>query len=110
MRAAWAAEVNQALALAGHDITVDHRSFVDRGITDIQPTHHRGKTEHMAELAAHHEVPARDAEDRSATFARFVENPSLVLTHITREQSTFDMRDVARTLHRYMGLVTTSHR
>ncbi|WP_058599196.1 Ti-type conjugative transfer relaxase TraA [Aureimonas ureilytica] len=103
MRAAWAAEMNQALALAGHDITVDHRSFEDRGITDILPTQHRGKTEHMRQFGPEHQVPARDAADRAATFARFEENPSLVLEHITREQSTFSTRDIARVVHRYMG-------
>ncbi|WP_058602474.1 Ti-type conjugative transfer relaxase TraA [Aureimonas ureilytica] len=103
MRAAWGSEMNQALALAGHDITVDHRSFEDRGITDILPTQHRGKTEHMRQFGPEHQVPARDAADRAATFARFEENPSLALEHITREQSTFSTRDIARVVHRYMG-------
>ncbi|ALN75741.1 hypothetical protein M673_23605 (plasmid) [Aureimonas sp. AU20] len=103
MRASWADEVNHALSIAGYDITVDHRSFVDRDIHEIEPTLHRGKTHHMREITPEHEVPRFDQEDRAANFQAFLQNPSLVLEHITREQSTFDTRDIAKVLHRYAG-------
>ncbi|ALN75629.1 hypothetical protein M673_23080 (plasmid) [Aureimonas sp. AU20] len=103
MRASWAEEVNHALSIAGYDITVDHRSFMERGIHEIEPTLHRGKTHHMREITPEHEVPKFDQEDRAANFQAFCQNPSLVLEHITREQSTFDTRDIAKVLHRYAG-------
>ncbi len=103
MRASWADEVNHALLEAGYDITVDHRSFVDRDIHEIGPTIHRGKTQHMREVTSELEVPTLDRADRAANFEAFRQNPSLVLKHITREQSTFDTRDIAKMLHRYAG-------
>ncbi len=103
MRASWANEVNHALLEAGYDITVDHRSFVDRDIHEIEPTLHRGKTQHMRGSERELEVLQFDREDRSANFEAFRQNPSLVLEHISREQSTFDTRDIAKMLHRYAG-------
>ncbi len=102
-REAWANHVNMALARAGHEIAVDHRSFKDRGITEIEPTTHRGLVHHLGGARAHDEHVRADLEARSRNFAAFEANPSLVLEHITRQQSTFDLRDVARMIHRYAG-------
>jgi hypothetical protein len=41
-RAAWSEHVNRALAQAGHDVKVDHRSLKDQGIEDRLPQIHLG--------------------------------------------------------------------
>lgn len=41
-RKAWAEHVNQALAQAGLDVRIDHRSFKDQGIENRLPTKHEG--------------------------------------------------------------------
>ncbi|WP_162141962.1 Ti-type conjugative transfer relaxase TraA [Aureimonas ureilytica] len=102
-REAWAASINVALAEAGHEITVDHRSFKDRGIDVLEPTTHHGLVHHIGSVRAHDEHVRADLEIRARNFQALVANPSLVLEHITRDQSTFDTRDVARFIHRYAG-------
>ncbi|MBB4000120.1 Ti-type conjugative transfer relaxase TraA [Aureimonas pseudogalii] len=102
-REAWAGAVNVALAEAGLDISVDHRSFRDRGIIDIEPTTHHGIVHHIGAVREPDIHVQADLAARSRNFQALVANPSLVLEQITREQSTFDTRDVARFIHRYAG-------
>ncbi|SDO86297.1 Ti-type conjugative transfer relaxase TraA [Aureimonas jatrophae] len=103
VREAWATSVNVALHEAGIEATVDHRSFRDRGIADLEPTAHHGLVHHIGSVREHDAHVRSDLETRARNFQALVENPSLVLEHITRERSTFDTRDVARLIHRYAG-------
>ena len=41
-RSLFCSLTNQALAYAGHDIEVDHRSFKDQGLAYLEPTQHEG--------------------------------------------------------------------
>ncbi|WP_279483531.1 Ti-type conjugative transfer relaxase TraA [Aureimonas sp. SK2] len=103
VREAWASAVNVALAEAGLEISVDHRSFKDRGIVGIEPTTHHGLVHHIGSVREHDAHVQADLATRARNFQALVANPSLVLDHITREQSTFDTRDVARFIHRHAG-------
>ena len=98
----WAETANRHLALAGHDIQIDMRSYVERGL-DIKPQRHLGTT--LAALVregkATHFAPAREAE-RQQTADRIAADPSQLITLISDQQSTFTEQDIARALHRHV--------
>lgn len=108
IRQAWYNCQNHHLALNGHDIRVDGRSYAERGI-DIAPTIHIGVATKAIQRQA--ERVGRDAElDRLRLFeaqrqrsARRIErNPAVVLDIVSREKSVFDERDLAKVVHRYI--------
>ncbi|MGO9787453.1 MAG: Ti-type conjugative transfer relaxase TraA, partial [Stellaceae bacterium] len=92
----WAALVNERLAEAGRDIRIDHRSNVAQGI-DLEPQNKIGPA------GARRALRGEDAErrDEHLTIARhngerILADPSLALAALTRQQSTFTRRDLAR--------------
>ncbi len=100
IRQAWEGIANEALAAAGHDVVVDHRSHVARGLT-LQPTDHVGV--HATDMARAGLAVSRvrltdDAVRWNA--AEILQKPELILSIVTGEKSVFDRHDVARALHR----------
>ena len=100
-RARWAELANERLAELGHDIRVDHRSHAAQGI-ELEPQNKIGPA------GARREARGEDAE-RAAEHAalarrngeRIIDDPSLVLAALTRQQSTFTRRDLARLVDRH---------
>ncbi|MCZ8158888.1 MAG: Ti-type conjugative transfer relaxase TraA [Rhizobiaceae bacterium] len=102
IRQAWETHANRALMLAGHEVRIDHRSHLERGL-EIEPTAHMGV--HASEIDRRGGSVSRtrideEAARRNADLIR--EKPEQVLTLITGEKSVFDRYDVARALHRYI--------
>jgi Ti-type conjugative transfer relaxase TraA len=100
-RERWAELANERLAELGHDIKVDHRSHAAQGI-ELEPQNKIGPAGARreargedAERAVEHEALAR------RNGARIIDDPSLVLTALTRQQSTFTRRDLARLVDRH---------
>ena len=105
-RQGWLDLQNRHLALGGHDVRVDGRSYAERGI-DIVPTTHIGVAATAIQRKAEGEgrEPELDRlrafEDNRAETARRIERrPEIVLDLVSREKSVFDERDVAKILHR----------
>jgi Ti-type conjugative transfer relaxase TraA len=103
LRQTWENVANERLALAGHDIRIDHRSHMERGL-EIAPTEHMGV--HATQMERRGLDVARtrldeEAAQRNVDLIR--EKPEQVLSLITGEKSVFDRRDVARALHRYIN-------
>lgn len=98
-REAWGEHVNQRLAELGIDARVDHRTLAAQGI-DLEPQNKIGPSgarrdtrgEAAERAAEHREIAWRNGE-------RIIEDPSLALTAITRQQSTFTDHDLARFIH-----------
>ena len=92
---------NERLAELGHDIRVDHRSYAAQGIglepqNKIGPAGARREARgEDAERAAEHDALARRNGER------IIGDPSLVLAALTRQQSTFTRRDLARVVDRH---------
>jgi Ti-type conjugative transfer relaxase TraA len=102
IRQEWEEQVNHALARAGLDLRVDHRSHLDRGL-EIEPTQHVGV--HATGVTRRGGAVERkriDAEAARRNAARIRERPEEVLSILTDEKSVFDRHDVARALHRYI--------
>jgi Ti-type conjugative transfer relaxase TraA len=102
IRRAWETHANRALMRAGHDVRIDHRSHLERGL-ELEPTEHMGV--HACEIDRRGGSVSRtrineDAARRNGELIR--RKPEQVLTLITDEKSVFDRHDVARALHRYI--------
>lgn len=102
LRTAWGDAVNTHLAHAGLDISIDMRSYAERGI-DITPGIHLGPSASAIERRQESSsaFAAREAE-RFAMADKFLERPDELLRLIASQQSTFTREDIAKTLHRYV--------
>jgi Ti-type conjugative transfer relaxase TraA len=100
-RERWAELSNERLLALGHDITIDHRSYAAQGI-ELEPQNKIGPAGarreargEEAERAAEHEALARRNGER------IIADPGLALEALTRQQSTFTRRDLARLVDRH---------
>ncbi|MFF0948124.1 Ti-type conjugative transfer relaxase TraA [Rhizobium leguminosarum] len=99
---AWAETANRHLALAGHEIRLDGRSYAEQGLDGI------------AQKRLSLEKPALSRKGRQPYFAsaglarrqgvadRLLAEPEFLLKRLGNERSTFDERDIAKALHRYV--------
>jgi Ti-type conjugative transfer relaxase TraA len=102
IRMDWEQRANRHLALAGHDIRIDHRSHRDCGL-EIEPTQHIGVHASQMERRGKPVDRRRQDADGAAHNAKLIrEKPEQALAVITNEKSVFDRTDVAIVLHRYI--------
>lgn len=102
IRLDWEERANRHLAMAGHDIRIDHRSHEACGI-DLEPTQHVGVHACQMDRRGKPVDRRRQDEDAARRNAKLIrEKPEQVFALITNEKSVFDRYDVARTLHRYI--------
>jgi Ti-type conjugative transfer relaxase TraA len=102
IRSDWEERANRRLALAGHDIRIDHRSHEACGI-DLEPTQHVGVHACKMDRRGKPVDRRRQDEDGARHNAKLIrEKPEQVFALITNEKSVFDRYDIARTLHRYI--------
>jgi Ti-type conjugative transfer relaxase TraA len=103
LRLDWEQRANRHLAMAGHDIRIDHRSHRDCGL-EIEPTQHVGVHASQMDRRGKPVDRHRQDEDAARYNAKLIrEKPEQALALITNEKSVFDRTDVARTLHRYIS-------
>ena len=99
---AWAQTANRYLALAGRDIRLDGRSRAEQGLDGIAQRHlGPGKSAMMRKGAEMYFAPADLARRRKMT-ARLLADPGPLLRQLGNERSTFDEKDIARVIHRYV--------
>ncbi|PKA43840.1 Ti-type conjugative transfer relaxase TraA [Rhizobium sullae] len=98
----WADTANRHLALAGHEIWLDGRSYAEQGLDGI--ARKRLSLERVALARKGKEIFFAPAElaRRQGIVDRLLADPELLLKRLANERSTFDERDIARALHRYV--------
>lgn len=100
IRQAWEGLANAHLARGGLDLTIDHRSHAERGLT-LAPTQHVGvaatSVQRRGDTIERKRLDPADAAHNAAVIAK---RPQEVLDLVTGEKSVFDARDIARALHR----------
>lgn len=102
LRLDWEDRANRHLALAGHDLRIDHRSHQACGL-EIEPTQHMGVHATQMDRRGRSVVRARQDVEQAQRNARLIrEKPEQALTLVTNEKSVFDRTDVARVIHRYV--------
>jgi hypothetical protein len=86
----------------GLDIRVDHRSNREQGI-ELEPTSHLGRAVDEMRARGEYAERFRQLEAVRERNARMIEQkPEIVLENLTRRQSTFTRRDIAREVFRYI--------
>ena len=91
----WADLSNKHLAINGFDLSIDHRSLAAQGI-ELVPQN--------VELPADAKDRLTEQRERQLIIMRengerLISNPGIALSAITKSQSTFSDRDIARYLH-----------
>ena len=98
----WADLANEHLHRQGHDMRIDHRSYQDQGV-ELEPTSHLGKAvDEMRARGAYTERARRLEEVRERNAEKIEQKPEIVFDNLTRRQSTFTHRDIAREVFRYI--------
>lgn len=95
-RESWSNSANHHLAINGFDVQIDHRSNEARGI-ELEPQYKIGPSasqERMARFEDHQRIARENG-------ALIFERPEIVLDALTKEQSTFTDKDLARLINRH---------
>ena len=80
---------NEHLSLHGHDLKIDHRTFLAQGI-DLEPQHKIGASiarQRLARFEDHQRIAHENGQ-------KILENPQIAINAITCQQSTFTSSDL----------------
>nr|WP_210323268.1 Ti-type conjugative transfer relaxase TraA [Rhizobium leguminosarum] len=99
---AWAEAANRHLALAGHEIRLDGRSYAEQGLDGIAQKHLGPDKAALARKGRELYFAPADLARRQEMADRLLAEPELLLKQLGNERSTFDERDIAKALHRYV--------
>ncbi|KPH04228.1 MobA/MobL family protein, partial [Rhizobium acidisoli] len=97
---AWAETANRHLALAGHEIRLDGRSYAEQGLGGIAQKHLGPEKAALARNGRELYFAPADLARRQEIADRLLAEPDLLLKQLGNERSTFDERDIAKALHR----------
>lgn len=98
----WADAANRHLALAGHELRLDGRSYAEQGIDGIAQKHLGPERAALARKGIEMYFSPGDLARRQEMADRLLAEPALLLKQLANERSTFDERDIAKALHRYV--------
>ncbi|MGS1097280.1 Ti-type conjugative transfer relaxase TraA (plasmid) [Aquamicrobium terrae] len=101
-KVAWAETANRHLALAGHEIRLDGRSYAEQGFEGIAQKHLGPEKAALARKGVGMYFAPADLARRQEMADRLLADPDLVLKQLSNERSTFDEKDIAKALHRYV--------
>ena len=96
----WAETANRHLALAGHDIRLDGRSYAEQGLDGIAQKHLGPEKAALARKGVEMYFAPADLARRQEMADRLLAEPELLLKRLANERSTFDEKDIAKSLHR----------
>ncbi|RCS22795.1 Ti-type conjugative transfer relaxase TraA [Phyllobacterium salinisoli] len=99
---AWAETANRHLALAGHQIRLDGRSYAEQGLDGIAQMHLGPEKTALVRKGIEMYFAPTDLARRQAMADRLLTEPELLLKQLGNERFTFDERDIAKALHRYV--------
>lgn len=99
-KVAWAETANRHLALAGHEIHLDGRSYAEQGLDGIAQKHLGPEKAALARKGVEMYFAPTDLARRQDMADRLLADPELLLKQLGNERSTFDEKDIAKALHR----------
>jgi Ti-type conjugative transfer relaxase TraA len=97
---AWAETANLHLAIAGHEIRLDGRSYAEQGLDGIAQKHLGPEKAALARKGVEMYFAPAVLARRQDMADRLLADPELLLKKLANERSTFDERDIAKALHR----------
>lgn len=97
-RRAWAEITNEHLLKYGHDVTIDHRSYITQGI-DLNPTTHEGVIADILEMrGVVSELRAENEKRIADNINKLDEKPEILLESLAQNRATFTKEDIAKEL------------
>lgn len=100
-REAWAERVNERLAELDIDVRIDHRSLEAQGI-ELEPQSKIGPAAQRMEIGGREAERTKEhLEIARENGAKIIDDPTIALDAITRQQATFTRQDLARFIHRH---------
>ncbi len=93
---AWADTANRHLALAGHEIRLDGRSYAEQGLDGIAQKRLGPAKAALARKGKEMFFAPAELARRQEMADRLLADPELLLKQLANERSTFDERDIAR--------------
>ncbi|MBY5664611.1 Ti-type conjugative transfer relaxase TraA [Rhizobium leguminosarum] len=101
-KVAWAETANRHLALAGHEIRLDGRSYAELGLDGIAQRHLGPEKAALSRRGSQPYYASAGLARRQGVVDRLLAEPEFLLKRLGNERSTFDERDIAKALHRYV--------
>ncbi|WP_347376827.1 Ti-type conjugative transfer relaxase TraA [Ensifer sp. Root1252] len=101
-KVAWAETASRHLALAGHDFRLDGRSYDEQGLRGLEQRHFGPDRAALVRKGVEPYSSPTALAKRYEIADRLTDDPTLLLKQLAIERSTFNERDIARALHRYI--------
>lgn len=101
-KVAWAETASRHLALAGHDFHLDGRSYDEQGLRGLEQRHFGPDRAALVRKGIETYFSPTALARRYEIADRLMDDPTLLLKQLANERSTFNERDIARALHRYI--------
>ncbi|OCP21752.1 MULTISPECIES: Ti-type conjugative transfer relaxase TraA [unclassified Ensifer] len=101
-KVAWAETASRHLALAGYDLHLDGRSYDEQGLRGLEQRHFGPDRAALVRKGIETYFSPTALARRYEIADRLTDDPTLLLKQLTSERSTFNERDIARALHRYI--------
>lgn len=103
LREQYAQYQNAALKEHGHEVRVDHRSYKDRNVQEVDPQPKRNRA--ISQMSERGQMTGKQSAFdlvRLRNQFKILKNPELVLSIVTSNHSTFTTKDIAKVLNRYI--------
>jgi len=102
LRTGWAETASHHLAMAGHDVVLDLRSYAAQGIK-LTPSAHIGPTgTQFSRTRQPSEAVTAALDAKAITRDQLIAHPGRILDVVAAKMSVFDRRDVALALHTFI--------
>ncbi|SDA87544.1 Ti-type conjugative transfer relaxase TraA [Sinorhizobium sp. NFACC03] len=98
----WAETVNRHLAVAGHEIRLDGRSYSEQGLDGIAQSRLGPAKSALARNGVEMYFAPAELARRQKIADRLLAEPELLLKQLGNEISTFDDKEIAKRLHRHV--------
>ncbi|HUX79178.1 MAG TPA: MobA/MobL family protein [Alphaproteobacteria bacterium] len=102
-RKQWEVVANKHLALGGHEVRIDSRSYVDQGL-DLLPTHHEGwYAQRLAERGEYSRIVADNDDIRQRNIEILCKNPGTLIQEVTLKRTVFTRQHLEEEIIRRVG-------
>ncbi|MDZ4322653.1 MAG: MobA/MobL family protein, partial [Alphaproteobacteria bacterium] len=102
-RKAWEIVANKHLALGGHEVRIDCRSYADQGL-DLLPTRHEGwYAQRLAERGEYSRIVSENEEIRQKNIEILCKNPGALIHDMSLKRTVFTRKHLEEEIIRRVG-------
>ena len=102
-RKVWEIVANKHLALGGHAVRIDSRSYVDQGL-DLLPTRHEGwYAQRLAERGEYSRIISENEEIRQKNMEVLCKSPEILIHEVSLKRTVFTRKHLEEEIIRRVG-------